>query len=277
MARSAFITRTSSGDALLNLGCGKHFSEEWTNLDLNARSPAIAHDLRRPLPFPDQSFDAAYTSHLLEHLDPADGEQLVAEIARVLKPGATFRVVVPDLEGICREYLARLEEAADSPERENLQRYRWTMLELIDQMVRERPGGRMAEAVRSGDVDADYVLTRHGDEFASLVHAGEPAQVSEPGRRSPGERARGAAVRVRDAIFKNRLSPRRTGEAHRWMYDRLSLRLLLEDEGFEGFHQVDFDRSAIPDWDRYRLDASSRGPGPRKPDSIYVEARKRGA
>jgi SAM-dependent methyltransferase len=56
-------------------------------------------DLTQPLPYPDASFEAAFGQHVLEHLTAAEGEALVRELWRVLRPGgwiATFDYVVRD-------------------------------------------------------------------------------------------------------------------------------------------------------------------------------------
>lgn len=49
-------------------------------------------------PFCADSFDAVYCCHMLEHLTPIQARHMFSEVARVLKPGGIFRVVVPDLE-----------------------------------------------------------------------------------------------------------------------------------------------------------------------------------
>jgi predicted SAM-dependent methyltransferase len=265
------------------VGCGANYSEEWTNVDLNASDPVIHHDAREPLPFGDASFAAVYSSHVLEHLDPARGRALIKEMARVLSANGVVRVAVPDLEGLCRAYLARLEEAIDDPRDDALKRYRWSVIELIDQMVRDTPGGQMLEILERREFDREYVASRCGDEFAQF-YDGAPATPQPP--PDPGEppatggllravkrvgRANRAEPRAETAIVP---SPRETGEAHRWMYDRLSLKLLLESEGFVRVKQVSHDESAIPDWSRYRLDTSQEGDRPRKPDSLFVEAIK---
>jgi len=41
----------------------------------------------RDVPYPDDTFDAVTANHVLYHLDDADRERALAEIARVLKPG----------------------------------------------------------------------------------------------------------------------------------------------------------------------------------------------
>jgi SAM-dependent methyltransferase len=228
----------------------------------------IRHDLRKRLPFPDAGFDAVYSSHVLEHLAPEHGEALIGEMHRVLAPGGVVRVVVPDLEGICREYLTRLEAALEDGGEAELSRYRWIVLELLDQMVRERPGGHMLATLQDRAFDPEYVRMRCGEEFAPLLSPGS----SRGGAPSFGlaARARAALGRLRSAI--DRRSARRTGELHRWMYDRLSLRLLLESAGFVDVARRGFDESAIRGWERYRLDAAADGSGPRKPDSLFVEA-----
>ncbi len=49
------------------------------------------------LPFADASFDGAILDNVLEHLD--EPTQLLAEILRVLRPGASFVVGVPGRKG----------------------------------------------------------------------------------------------------------------------------------------------------------------------------------
>jgi ubiquinone/menaquinone biosynthesis C-methylase UbiE len=46
------------------------------------------------LPFPDESFDGVFFNEVLEHVD--DEAQSLAEIRRVLKPGGTLAVLVPN-------------------------------------------------------------------------------------------------------------------------------------------------------------------------------------
>ena len=68
--------------------------------------------------------------------------------------------------------------------------------------------------------------------------------------------------------------PRDTGEAHQWMYDRVSLERLLSQNGFSDFRVCRYDESRIPGWDRFQLDRSQAGDRPRKPDSLFAEAVK---
>jgi predicted SAM-dependent methyltransferase len=65
----------------------------------------LVRDLSKPLPFPDNSVSAIYASHVLEHLYRSQALALLSECKRVLKPGGTLRLVVPDLHAMIGEYL----------------------------------------------------------------------------------------------------------------------------------------------------------------------------
>lgn len=80
----------------------KYFDIPW-NPDI------VIYDVRRCLPFPDNSAEAVYASHLLEHLYLDEEEFLLRECFRVLCPGGTLRVVVPDLKAIIEEYMREWE------------------------------------------------------------------------------------------------------------------------------------------------------------------------
>lgn len=61
-------------------------------------------DVTRKLPFPDNSVDAVYSSHLYEHLFLNEAIYFSKEIHRVLKPKGVCRIAVPDLENIMKTY-----------------------------------------------------------------------------------------------------------------------------------------------------------------------------
>jgi SAM-dependent methyltransferase len=271
---------------LLNIGCGAAFHKEWVNIDVASALPeVIAHDLRRPLPFADATFDGAYGSHVLEHFEPEAGIRLLRECLRVLKPDGTLRIVVPDLETIAKLYLQALEGAVAGDPQAAF-RHQWAMLELYDQTVRSTSGGRMAACLNSlAEEQAKIVRSRIGEE--ALPSHGEPP-ASEPGsgiRMSHRLRARWTALRraaaaastflflgregvaaLREGLF------RRSGEVHQWMYDRFSLRQAMEEAGFRAVRVCAVDDSRIPEFRRFALEM--RKGRPRKPDSLYVEGIK---
>jgi len=156
---------------LLNVGCGNVFHPDWVNLDAAPSAPEVtAHDLRRGIPYADESFDAVYGSHVLEHLEPCAAARLLRECLRILKPEGIARLVVPDLEAIAGLYLRSLEGAL-AGDAQARQRYDWIMLELYDQAVRTVPGGAMGAHLR-GTMDgkqAEFVASRIGDEALTPV------------------------------------------------------------------------------------------------------------
>lgn len=81
---------------VLNLGCGQDYVDGWTNLDGN---PDVKADIHWDLGpgnlscFAENSFDAIFASHILEHLPNLVSIQ--REFARILKPGGRAYIVVP--------------------------------------------------------------------------------------------------------------------------------------------------------------------------------------
>lgn len=63
-------------------------------------------DVVRGLPVAEGSCELMYSSHVLEHLALEDLRRALRNTKKYLRPGGTFRLVVPDLERLCRDYLA---------------------------------------------------------------------------------------------------------------------------------------------------------------------------
>ena len=69
----------------LNIGCGKNKLKGFINLDISPNvAPDIVRDIERGLPFGDNTFDEAVSSHTLEHI--RDLIFVMNEIWRVCKP-----------------------------------------------------------------------------------------------------------------------------------------------------------------------------------------------
>lgn len=153
---------------VLNLGCGYRTSPRCTNIDWSIPirlrgsrigrrlaplilqgerraayeamdGSAMCHDLRKGIPFEDQTVDVVYHSHMLEHLDRDVVPALLAEIRRVLRPGGTHRIVVPDLEAQARTYLATLEGNVSGTQ--TVAVHEAAVHDLIEQMVRRESYG----------------------------------------------------------------------------------------------------------------------------------------
>ena len=268
---------------LVNVGCGRRIHPAWCNLDLVASVPGVVeHDLRTGLPFENDSCDAVYHSHVLEHLTKDDGKKLLAECFRVLKPGGVARVVVPDLERIAQDYLQAIREA--DVDRSALVKVDWMKIEMLDQLVRSRSGGEMVRfATAEGKSHEAFIRARIGDE----VFGDGNSTRSRRGWQDFPRRVRRTLLKAKRLLamvavwilegrngylaFKEGLF-RRSGEIHRWMYDRVTLRSALETVGFCDVTVCVADSSRIGKFSEFQLD--SLDGKVRKPDSLFIEAIK---
>lgn len=83
-------------DLILELGAGKtKRGNGWITLDNNPFCH-IVHDLRKPLPFPPNTFKTVYSSHVLEHFAHHQLVNLLKEVLRILRVGGIFSICVPD-------------------------------------------------------------------------------------------------------------------------------------------------------------------------------------
>ena len=90
----------------VQLGAGRNCSDDWINIDYyDADHVDLNHDLKKPLPFPDNSIEEFYSHHVLEHFNLPDLTNLLKEIHRCLKPGGIFNSRLPDIEAAMRQML----------------------------------------------------------------------------------------------------------------------------------------------------------------------------
>jgi len=89
----------------LQLGSGLKLFPGWLNTDCSLvfKSPCFL-DVTRPFPIDDVQFDYVFTEHLIEHLTFKEGQNLLRESFRVLKPGGKIRVACPDMEKLTALY-----------------------------------------------------------------------------------------------------------------------------------------------------------------------------
>lgn len=127
-----------NGTVRVNVGCGQSPTAGWRNFDNSfsirlARVPFVADALHRVglidarqfryvqfarqhhieygtvtkrLPLRDGTVDVLYSSHMLEHLDASEVRSFLDEARRLLRPGGTIRLAVPDISLQVRDYLA---------------------------------------------------------------------------------------------------------------------------------------------------------------------------
>ncbi len=92
-------------DLKIQFGSGSKRQDGWINIDLFAPSADYALDLREEIPFPDNVASFIYSQHVLEHfVYPGEVRHLLAESFRILRPGGTFSVAVPDCGSALQAY-----------------------------------------------------------------------------------------------------------------------------------------------------------------------------
>lgn len=100
--------RRESGPLRVHLGPGqKNYIDGWTNVDANmftARCDIWA-DMRNPLPFRDNSVDALYSHHVIEHLP--DLAAHFRDALRCLRPGGIYRVAGPSGDNAISKFVEK--------------------------------------------------------------------------------------------------------------------------------------------------------------------------
>ncbi len=165
------VKRLKDGRTALNLACGTRMDWTWNNLDfspyarlrhyphlavflhragllssqryqrLSRVDPGvIAWDLRRGIPFAENTFSVVYHSHFLEHLPRKAARTFLSECHRVLIPGGILRVVVPDLQLLVFSYQAAVRDLEQGESAAATAHEQW-IHELFDQMVRTEISG----------------------------------------------------------------------------------------------------------------------------------------
>lgn len=105
----------------VHVGCGNSLRPEWINLDCFPPRPRpgceiLVLDMRRGLPFADASAEAIYSEHFFEHVPVATTRGvLFPECFRILAPGGSIRIGVPDGELWVDAYLEQRTTGVASP------------------------------------------------------------------------------------------------------------------------------------------------------------------
>ncbi len=249
----------------------------WVNLDWHPHSKHVKKaDLLGALSFKDESFDAIYTSHFIEHIPKEKVDFVLGECFRVLKPGGVLRVVVPDFEEIVREYIRNLDN-------EQFEKAEFNTVELLDQCVRSRSGGRLAAWRSDPDLSQefrDYVSIRTGYKFKALSsgisirkrsHLGIPKITKT---RIQWLYCRILTSTMPDWFVLNHINFTNTGELHKWVYDEKTLSNHLMSAGFKNVHRFSPDTSQIENFPFVPLDLDENHSVRKGAESMFIEASK---
>ena len=299
------VSAQSGAEGLrINLGCWGRARDGWVNVDFTQTLPGVmACNLLDSLPYADASATVVYASHVLEHFSRDDALRFLEECRRILRPGGVLRLAVPDLRWLVDGYRAALDAARDAMSEEQvadgadvLARHEYAVINLVDQLCRHVPGGEMLRFwTRSPLPVAEYVMATNGVEAARSLIALQLQDMARDGGNAASPEAERAGA-LGQPTFMQRLkyafAPesyplpasaqpdaanarlgrfRTSGEPHLWMYDEVSLGLLLRQAGFADVTRRTATESAIPGFSSYALDTCNDG-STYKPESLFVEA-----
>ena len=96
----------------LDIGAGDLSRPGWVTLDITDNCD-LFWDLRNGIPFPSNSVETVYSSHLFEHMDYPSGQALLRDVYRVLIPGGKVSVCVPNARLYIDAYLGIRELSPD--------------------------------------------------------------------------------------------------------------------------------------------------------------------
>jgi predicted SAM-dependent methyltransferase len=100
-------------DLFVELGAGnKAGKDNWITVDVTGNCD-LFWDLRKGLPFPDQTVSRIYSSHFFEHLSFKEIQQFLKECRRVLIPGGHFSICVPNARVFLEAYFQGNESRRD--------------------------------------------------------------------------------------------------------------------------------------------------------------------
>lgn len=126
----------SENKLYVHYGCGQTAPPEWENFDVSPtlviqNTPVVGFllkksmgqvfdknvkygDITKGLPgIKDNSADGVYCSHVLEHMSLEHFRIALRNTYNMLKPGGIFRIIMPDLETLVRDYITDKDEKHD--------------------------------------------------------------------------------------------------------------------------------------------------------------------
>ena len=260
---------------------------QWINLDYQPVHPSIQKaNLLEKLPFADNSCDVVYSSHFLEHIPKSKVPLFLKECYRILKSGGEIRLVLPDLENICKEYLS-------SRELNQHEQSDFCIIELIDQSVRTQSGGTLPAYYQElkGDLETkskmiSYVKYRTGEDITIRVETKNQSSkvaylLANPKQLITSLQSKLTKLYILiitsllpSAFREQNVSYASVGEKHLWMWDFYTLGCELENAGFSNIKRLSFNSSQISDFSVSPLDMNAEGIPRMGHCSMYIEANK---
>jgi hypothetical protein len=99
---NAVVETKAAEPVKLDIGCGKNKQPGFVGVDAIAfEGVDVVHDMRQPWPWENDSIAEVHSSHFVEHLTNPERIHFWNELGRVLKKGATARIITPHWSNAC--------------------------------------------------------------------------------------------------------------------------------------------------------------------------------
>ena len=158
-------------------------------------------------------------------------------------------------------------------------------MEILDQCVRKRAGGELAELFATigrerNESLAEFVYRRCGEDLRAARHPlamghndALPPTLATLGRGYLERRYIRAVCKFLPRAFREQnVSLAGVGEAHAWLYDFESLSRLVQHAGFKEIKRMRFNSTRESDFPIVPLDATLKGEPRKGEQSMYLEA-----
>lgn len=270
----------------LNIACGDIYIDNnfWENIDFSSKSSSIKKvNILNGLPYDDNTFDIAYSSHFIEHIPKEKIPYFLSEVSRVLKVGGIFRIITPDLEFLTKEYIANYEM-------KDFKRASFISSLIIDQCVRNVSGGELIQDLEkiynSNDNSMiNYVKELTGPEVFNILEKHKLPLIKKIINALKDDpksifyllqllRIK-TVIKILPRVFRDtNVSQATIGEKHFWIYDYESLSKDLKNHSFHNITKVKYNSTTHKDYIFRDLD--EKDSLPRKgTHQIFVEAEKK--
>ena len=108
----------------LEIGPGPIRITSFETLDVQRRDDIdYVCDLAKKLPFPDETYDVIYASHVVEHVPWYQLEEVFKELHRILKTGGVLEIWVPDGYKLCKALVDYEEKGLNRIKKDGWYRY----------------------------------------------------------------------------------------------------------------------------------------------------------
>ena len=261
----------------LNIACGDTFvvNDNWINLDYESSDRnVIKCDILKKLPFEENSISNIYSSHFIEHIPLDQIDFFLKNCFKILEHKVIIIIVTPDFYEMVSSYIKATND-------NNIELSEFIKIEILDQLVRTREGGRLRSAFnniikQNNNKMIESVKQRLGydlrktEKFTNLIKKRSFLSIL---KIKFFNNYVNFILRLLPKAFKNQnVSLAKIGETHKWLWDYHDIKKRLENAGFTNIIRKKFNESNIKDFP-YELDQKDNSP--RKGNqSMFIEAKK---